>query len=137
MRSRWIAALAAAGLVAGGPVAAGPTASAAPSAPTAAGSTIDRPDDAVVLTGDQIPELNTTAANRVVGFRASNGTWAQIPVQVDERKAPTTAAIYDLPTTQTFYGSSIDIPVTAYADPTPSPVPTPTPPSTPTTSSRS
>jgi hypothetical protein len=107
-----------AGLLAGGAPAAGaPGSPGAPARPAAPGSTLDRPDDAVVLTGAQATELVGTAADRVVGFRASNGAWVQIPVQVDERKDTTNAAIYDLPTTQTFYGSSIDVPVTAYADP--------------------
>ncbi|HEV7761295.1 MAG TPA: hypothetical protein VGO78_19945 [Acidimicrobiales bacterium] len=103
-----------------GLLAAGTPASGAPEASdaaAAAGSTLDRPDDAVVLTGAQLTELVGTAPNRVVGFRASSGAWAQIPVQVDERKDTTNAAIYNLPTTQTFYNSTINIPVKAYTDP--------------------
>jgi hypothetical protein len=104
--------------IAPGPgAAAAPDGAGAPGSLAAAGSTLDRPDDAVVLTGAQVTELVGTAANRVVGFRASNGAWVQIPVQVDERKDTTNAAIYNLPTTQTFYNSSINVPVKAYADP--------------------
>jgi hypothetical protein len=95
-------------------------ATAAPRAPGAPmqtpGSTLNRPADAVVLTGQQASGLVGTAPNRVVAFRASNGQWQQIPVQVDERKQTTMATVYGLPTSQTFYGSSINVPVNVYAD---------------------
>jgi hypothetical protein len=80
------------------------------------GSTLNRPADAVVITGQQATGLAGTAPNRVVAFRASNGQWQQIPVQVDERKQTTMATVYGLPATQTFYGSSINVPVNVYAD---------------------
>jgi hypothetical protein len=96
------------------------SASAAPAGTQAAaqapGSTLDRSVDAVVVTGQQASGLAGTAPNRVVAFRASEGQWQQIPVQVDERKQTTMAAVYGLPTTQTFYGSSINVPVNVYAD---------------------
>jgi hypothetical protein len=84
---------------------------------TPGGSTLNRPADAAVITGRQAQELIGTAPNRVVAFRAVSGQWQQIPVQVDERKDTTMAAVYGLPTSQTFYGSSINIPVNVYADP--------------------
>jgi hypothetical protein len=79
---------------------------------TPGGSTLNRPADAAVITGRQAQELIGTAPNRVV-----SGQWQQIPAQVDERKDTTMAAVYGLPTSQTFYGSSINIPVNVYADP--------------------
>jgi hypothetical protein len=81
------------------------------------GSTLKRPADPVVLTGAQASALVGAAPGRVVAFRASGNSWAQIPVQVDERVATTMAGVYGLPTTQTFYGSSINVPVNVYADP--------------------
>lgn len=89
------------------------------SAPTQAGpgqSTLDRPSDPVVLTGDQVDALVGTAPERVVGFRAVDGGWEQVPVQVDERKDTTMDQVYGLPASQTFYGSSINVPVNVYAD---------------------
>jgi hypothetical protein len=85
--------------------------------PPDSGSTLQRPADPVVLTGSQAPALVGTAPGRLVAFRASGTGWAPVPVQVDERVDTTMADVYDLPPTQTFYGSSIDIPVNVYADP--------------------
>ncbi|HMG44709.1 MAG TPA: hypothetical protein VK611_25470 [Acidimicrobiales bacterium] len=81
------------------------------------GSTLNRPVDAAVITGQQAQELVGTAPGRVVAFRVVSGQWQQVPVQVDERKDTTMAAVYGLPTSQTFYSSSINIPVNVYADP--------------------
>jgi hypothetical protein len=81
------------------------------------GSTLNRPIDPVVLTGQQLSGLVGTQPNRIVAFATAGSGWAQIPVQVDERKDTTMAAVYNLPTTQTFYGSSINVPVKVYADP--------------------
>jgi hypothetical protein len=56
----------------------------------------------------------------LVGTLATAISWgevAEVPVQVDERKDTTMNAVYGLPATQTFYGSSINVPVNAYADP--------------------
>lgn len=80
------------------------------------GSTLDRPTDPVVLTGDQVAGLSGVQADSVVGFRASDGAWEQIPVQVDERVETNMTEVYDMEPGTTFYGSSIDIPVTVYAD---------------------
>ena len=87
-----------------------------PSSAQTPGSTLNRPVDPVVLTGAQVTELVGVAPNRVVAFAASSTGWRQLPVQVDERKDTTMAAVYNLPTTQTFYGSSINVPVNVYAD---------------------
>ena len=80
------------------------------------GSTINRPADPVVLTGAQAPALSGVAPNRLVAFRATRGSWAQVPVQVDERKATNMATVYNMPTSTRFYSSSIDVPLTTYAD---------------------
>lgn len=45
---------------------------------------LDRPMDPVVLTGADVPLLNGIVPGDVVAFRY-DGTWQQIPVQVDER----------------------------------------------------
>lgn len=112
-KSRRWAALAASAVLAGAVVASGgqPVDAQAPG-----GSTLNRPADPVVLKGAQLPSLAGTAPGRVVAFAAASGSWAQVPVQVDERKDTTMAAIYNLPTTQTFYNSSINVPVNVYAD---------------------
>lgn len=80
-------------------------------------STLNRPADPVVLTGDQVPALSGTPADRLVAFAASSDGWSQLPVQVDERVRTTMDQVYGLPASTTFYGSSIDVPVTVYADP--------------------
>ncbi|MBA2625577.1 MAG: hypothetical protein H0U89_08235 [Acidimicrobiia bacterium] len=48
-------------------------------------STVDRPEDPVVLTGSALPRLRGRAPQRIVAFRYASGAWAQVPVQVDER----------------------------------------------------
>jgi hypothetical protein len=78
-------------------------------------STLERPIDPVVLTGAQAPGLIGAEPNRVVAFRASSQGWAQLPVQVDERRTTTIAAIYNLPPGQ--FGGSTDVSVNVYADP--------------------
>jgi hypothetical protein len=47
-----------------------------------------------VVTGQQVSQLNGTAPNRLVAFATSGTGWAQIPVQVDERKTTSMASIY-------------------------------------------
>jgi hypothetical protein len=78
-------------------------------------STLDRAIDPVVVTGAQVSALNGAAPNRIVAFKGSSTGWTQIPVQVDERKATTVQAAYNLPAGQ--FGASTNIPVTVYADP--------------------
>ncbi|MDQ3147996.1 MAG: cupin domain-containing protein, partial [Actinomycetota bacterium] len=48
-------------------------------------STVNRPDDPVVLTGSALPRLRGRAPGRIVAFRVTSGSWQQVPVQVDER----------------------------------------------------
>jgi hypothetical protein len=59
----------------------------------AGGSTLDRPADPVVLTGADVPALIVAMPNDVVAFRY-NGSWTQIPVQVDERFVQNFQTIY-------------------------------------------
>jgi hypothetical protein len=80
-------------------------------------STLQRPIDPVVLTGAQASGLVGAQPGRIVAFRASSQGWTQVPVQVDERKATTMQAIYNLPANQ-FSGTTLNIPVTVYADAT-------------------
>jgi hypothetical protein len=47
--------------------------------------TASRANDAVVLTGAQVPGLQGIPPNRLVAFAFQYGTWVQVPVQVDER----------------------------------------------------
>lgn len=92
------------------------TAGSGPASAQAPGSTLDRPADPVVLTGARVTELVGTAPARIAGFAATPSGWTQVPVQVDERKDTNVSTVYDLPTTQTFYGSSINVPINVYAD---------------------
>ncbi|MGI8755303.1 MAG: hypothetical protein ACR2MB_05480, partial [Acidimicrobiales bacterium] len=89
-------------------------------------SSLARPTAPVVLTGARLPSLVGTAPNRLVAFRhltESRGqTWAQIPVQVDQRKvvafgsAPATNGVAGV--TGTVYGSGSGGPTALqYADP--------------------
>ncbi|MGA7436356.1 MAG: hypothetical protein WBW44_12180, partial [Solirubrobacterales bacterium] len=45
----------------------------------------DREADPVVLTGSQLPDLLGAVPGRIVAF-SWDGSWKQVPVQVDERK---------------------------------------------------
>jgi hypothetical protein len=51
----------------------------------AGGSTLNRPEDPVVLTGADVPSLAGIAPVTLVAFKYDAGAWQQIPVQVDER----------------------------------------------------
>lgn len=89
-------------------------------------STISRPAEPAVLTGADLPTLVGTAPSQIVAFRHSrpNGvpTWAQVPVQVDERKVVpfgSYPASNSTPgTTGTVYGNGSGGPTALqYADP--------------------
>ena len=47
-------------------------------------SILNRPNDPVVLTGAQLSTFSALQPNQIVGFKFVNGTWTQIPIQVDE-----------------------------------------------------
>ncbi len=72
----------------------------------AGGSTLDRPEDPVVLTGANLPTLTGIAPHNLVAFRW-DGAWTQIPVQVDERDTKTFTTVYNgaisSSTTELFY----------------------------------
>lgn len=89
-------------------------------------SALARPTAPIILTGAKLPTLVGTAPNRLVAFRhltESRGqTWAQIPVQVDQRKvvafgsAPASNGVAGV--TGTVYGSDSGGPTALqYADP--------------------
>ncbi|MCU1352358.1 MAG: hypothetical protein JWM05_1567 [Acidimicrobiales bacterium] len=90
------------------------------------GSTVNRPDEPVVMTGEQLPTLLGVPPGQIVAFKlywgSGNAVWTQVPVQVDQRKvvdygsAPgsnTTAGV-----TGTVYGTAaIGTTALQYADP--------------------
>lgn len=84
----------------------------------AGGSTLNRPEDPVVLIGSNVTPLLGIAPHDLVAFRYDT-TWTQIPVQVDERDLKTFTTVYNgavsSPETELFYtdpntwtGSDID-----------------------------
>jgi hypothetical protein len=64
-------------------------------------STLQRPAEPVVLTGDALPPVRGVAPDRVAAFRYDvfNGGWHQIPVQVDERHVVDFRAVHNNTTT--------------------------------------
>src|SRR5262245_1683874 len=64
--------------------------------PGPGGGEVSRSADPVVVTGSQVSGLNGAQPGRVVAFRAEGGSWAQIPVQVDERLETGFHQIYNL-----------------------------------------
>ena len=69
-----------------------------------------READPVVLTGEQTPSLLGVAPEDVVGF-SWDGSWKQIPVQVDERK------VADLRVVRRWPMSGVQLLTEVYADP--------------------
>jgi len=49
------------------------------------GNTIGRQNDPLVMSGAQLPDLLGLQPGQLVAFRFQAGSWAQIPIQVDER----------------------------------------------------
>src|SRR5438105_4137639 len=60
----------------------------------AGGSTLNQPEDPVVLTGSDVSGLIGAAPHDVVAFRF-DGSWTQIPVEVDERDVKTFTTVYN------------------------------------------
>lgn len=58
------------------------------------GATLNQPDDPIVLTGADTPELVGADPQHVVGFSWDGDAWHQIPVQVDERDMVSPGEIY-------------------------------------------
>jgi hypothetical protein len=75
---------------------------------TVTGCTLARPEDPVVLTGGNVPSLASVAAGDVVAFRWLDG-WAQVPIQVDERKQVDLGQVYN--------STPMGFTTTVYADP--------------------
>lgn len=59
------------------------------------GSTLNRPEDPVVLTGADLPALEGLAPGDLVAFKYDTGAWVQVPVQVDERAIKDIGTIYN------------------------------------------
>lgn len=72
----------------------------------------DRQADPVVLTGAQLPSLKGTPVGDIVAFSWRAGAWAQIPVQVDQRKNVELNTVYGKPANTTN-----PVMATVYADP--------------------
>jgi hypothetical protein len=82
-------------------------------------STLNRIEDPFVLTGAQLPSLYGIAPSLLVGFKYENGTWLQIPIQVDERVELDIVAPYGPFTIGTIYAPSPAHPTELfYTDPT-------------------
>jgi len=79
--------------------------------PAATASTLNRPEDPVVITGADVPSLQGVSPSTIVAFRYLGG-WQQVPVQVDERFTQTLQNVYNNVT-----GSGTNIPVLVYSDP--------------------
>src|SRR3990172_6572860 len=62
-------------------------------APPALANVLGRDRDPVVLTGAALADLAGTDPGRIVAFR-HDGSWVQIPVQVDERAVVDFGTIY-------------------------------------------
>ena len=56
-------------------------------------NTLDRPGDPVVVSGQNLPMLQSVSPSNIVAFRYRGG-WEQVPVQVDERKWADFGVIY-------------------------------------------
>lgn len=83
------------------------------------GAPIDRPEDPVVMTGNQLPKLLGTDPYHVVGFSWDGSAWHQVPVQADERDYVSPGQIYNWPTSiwPTLYGTSTPYKMLVYTPP--------------------
>ena len=63
-------------------------------AAAAGGSTLDRPEDPIVLTGADVATMTGIVPHDLVAFRYDGG-WTQIPVQVDERDVKSFTTVYN------------------------------------------
>ena len=59
------------------------------------GCAAQRPEDPVVLTGSDVPRLAGAQPGKVLAYRYFNGTWDQVPVQVDERAMVDLGKVYN------------------------------------------
>ncbi len=83
------------------------------------GASLDRADDPVVLTGADVPGLEGTSPQHIVGFSWDGSAWHQIPVQVDERDLVSPGQIYHLPPANYphLYGTSTPYKILVYTPP--------------------
>ena len=61
------------------------------------GCAAQRPEDAVVLTGSDVPRLIGAQPGKILAYRYYNGAWTQMPVQVDERAMIDLNTVYNQP----------------------------------------
>ncbi len=59
------------------------------------GCAAQRPEDPVVLKGSDVPRLAAAQPGKVLAYRYLNGTWTQVPVQVDERSMVDLGTVYN------------------------------------------
>ena len=90
--------------------------------PAVADAAGDRLGEPVVLTGDQVSDLEGAAPERVVAYAYRGGKWRRVPVQVDERLEadfganPSNNGVAGVP--GTVYGTNpIGVTTLQYADP--------------------
>lgn len=77
---------------------------------------VNRDGDPVIITGDEVPALAGMEITKIVGFRF-DGSWQQIPIQIDEKKWVDFLAVYNNQKYQ-FMGSMVPgHGITAYTDP--------------------
>lgn len=83
------------------------------------GASLDRADDPVVLTGADIPGLEGTSPQHIVGFSWDGSTWHQIPIQVDERDLVSPGMIYHLPEAKypKLFGTNTNYKILVYTPP--------------------
>lgn len=61
------------------------------------GCAAERPEDPVVVTGNDVPRLAGSPPAKVIAYRYLNGQWQQVPVQVDERALIDLGTVYNQP----------------------------------------
>ena len=59
------------------------------------GCAAERPEDPVVVTGNDVPRLAGSPPAKVIAYRYLNGQWQQVPVQVDERAMIDLGTVYN------------------------------------------
>jgi hypothetical protein len=77
----------------------------------------ERGDDPVVLKGIEVADMLGTKPGNIVGFSYSDGDWAQIPVQVDERHTKSVRSLYPADAAGNPYLGGGTFELEMYADP--------------------
>ena len=70
---------------------------------------LNRPADPVVLTGANLPTLQTAKPNQLLGFAARTTGWQQVPIQIDERALLNFGRVY--------HGATNNVNVLGYTSP--------------------